>query len=92
MEFVFFFIRKVQENLVRLKLNGTHQLLAYANVNLLEDNIDTIKENTKTKLNSMVSVVLKRLSGPRSRPTTLFLVVPGIEPGPPDLQPRTLTT
>jgi hypothetical protein len=25
-------------------------------------------------------------------PTTFFLVVPGIEPGPPDLQPRTLTT
>jgi hypothetical protein len=24
-------------------------------------------------------------SGPRSRPTTFFLVVPGIEPGPPDL-------
>jgi hypothetical protein len=29
-------IRKVQENQVRLKLNGTHQLLAYADdVNLL---------------------------------------------------------
>jgi hypothetical protein len=27
-----------------------------------------------------------KLSGPRSRPTTFFfLVVPGIEPGPPDL-------
>jgi hypothetical protein len=36
--------------------------------------------------------VLTRLSGPRSRPTTVFLffflenlIVPGIEPGPPDL-------
>jgi hypothetical protein len=30
-------IRKVQENQVELKLNGTHQLLAYADdVNLLE--------------------------------------------------------
>jgi hypothetical protein len=32
-------IRKVQDNQVGLKLNGTHQLLAYANcVNLLGDN------------------------------------------------------
>jgi hypothetical protein len=34
---------------VGLKLNGTHQLLAYVDdVNLLGDNIDTIKKNTKT--------------------------------------------
>jgi hypothetical protein len=37
--------------------------------------------------------VLTRLSGTRSRPTTSFsLVVPGIEPGPPVLYPRPLTT
>jgi hypothetical protein len=34
---------------VRLKLNGTHQLLDYAgDVNLLYDNIDTVKKNTET--------------------------------------------
>jgi retron-type reverse transcriptase len=39
-------IRKVYENQVRLKLNGTHQLLAYADdVNLLGDNKDTIEKN-----------------------------------------------
>jgi hypothetical protein len=43
-------------------------------------------EGAATFLSSSSSVVLTRLSGPRSRPTTLFfLVVPGIEPGPPDL-------
>jgi hypothetical protein len=42
-------IRKVQENQVGLKLNGTRQFLAYADdVNLLGDNLDTIKKNTET--------------------------------------------
>jgi hypothetical protein len=46
-------IRKVQENQVGLKLNGTHQLLAYAdNVNLLGDNIDTIKKNMETLIDA----------------------------------------
>jgi hypothetical protein len=41
-------IRKVQKNQVGLKLNGTHQLLAYAgDVGLLGDNIDTIIDASK---------------------------------------------
>jgi hypothetical protein len=53
--FIFAFeydIRKVQENQVGLKLNQTHQLMAYADdVNLLGDNIDTINKNTNKQTN-----------------------------------------
>jgi hypothetical protein len=51
--------KKVQENQVGPKLNGTHQLLAYAgDVNLLGDNMDTIKKNTEalTDANKEVSL------------------------------------
>jgi hypothetical protein len=52
--------RKVQENQVGLKLNETHQLLAYANdVNLLGDNIDTIKENAETLIDTSKGVGLE---------------------------------
>jgi hypothetical protein len=41
-------IRKFQENQVGLKLNGTHQLLVYADdVFLLGDNTNTIKKTQK---------------------------------------------
>jgi hypothetical protein len=38
---------------VGLKLNGTHQLLIYADdVNLLDDNIYTTKKNTQTLIDA----------------------------------------
>jgi hypothetical protein len=53
-------IRKVQENQVRLKLNGRHQLLVYADdVNLLDDNIGTIKKNTETLIDTSKEVGLE---------------------------------
>jgi hypothetical protein len=43
---------KVQENQVGLKVNGTHQLLTYAaDVNLLGDNIHSIKKEKKKHFN-----------------------------------------
>jgi hypothetical protein len=46
-------IRKVLENQVGLKLNGTHQLLVNSDdVNLLGDNIDTIKKYTENVIDA----------------------------------------
>jgi hypothetical protein len=46
-------IRKVKENHVGLKLDGTHQLLANAgNVNLLGGNIDALNKNTETLIDA----------------------------------------
>jgi hypothetical protein len=46
---------------VGLKLNGTHQLVVYADdVNLLgDDNIHTIKENTETLIDTSMEVSLE---------------------------------
>jgi hypothetical protein len=53
-------IRKVQENQVVLKLNGTHQLLVYADdVNLLGDHIDTTKRNTEALIDATKEVGLE---------------------------------
>jgi hypothetical protein len=53
-------IRKVHENQVGLKLNGTHQLLVYADdVNLLGDNIDTIKKNPESLIDASKEVGLE---------------------------------
>jgi hypothetical protein len=51
-------IRKFQEDQVGLELNGTHQLLVYAEyVNQLGENMDTMKKNTETLIDASTDVV-----------------------------------
>jgi hypothetical protein len=51
---------KVQENQMRVKLNGTHQLLDYADdVNLMGDNMITVKKNTGTLIAASKKVGLE---------------------------------
>jgi hypothetical protein len=53
-------IRRVQEKQEGLKLNGTHQLLACADdINILEDNIDTVQKNTEALLDASKEVGLE---------------------------------
>jgi retron-type reverse transcriptase len=67
-------IRKVQENQVGLKLNGTHQFLAYADdVNLLEDNIDAIKKNVETLIDASKQV------GNERRQNQVYVAISSLE-------------
>jgi hypothetical protein len=53
-------MRKVEGNEASLELNGTHQLLVYADdVNLLGNSVNTIKENTGTILEASRDVSLE---------------------------------
>ena len=46
-------IRKIQETNLGLDVNGTHQVLAYADdVNLIRDDIRTIERNADVLLNA----------------------------------------
>jgi hypothetical protein len=51
--------RKVQENQMGLKLKGTNQLLVYAeDVDLLDDDIGTIRTNTQTFIDASKEIGL----------------------------------
>jgi len=53
-------IRRVQVNQDGLKLNGTHQLLAYADdVNILGGSIHTLKENAETLVSATAEIGLE---------------------------------
>ena len=52
-------IRKVQETNLELDMNGTHQLLAYADdVNILGDDIRTVGRNIDVLLNACKDIGL----------------------------------
>jgi hypothetical protein len=53
-------IRKVQNNQIGMKLNGTHQPLVYADdANLLGDNISTVKKTADAVIDASNEVGLE---------------------------------
>jgi hypothetical protein len=52
--------KRVQENYVSSRLNGTDQFLVYAdNVYLLGENINTVKEDTEALIEAIIEVGLE---------------------------------
>jgi hypothetical protein len=52
-------IRRIREKQAGLKMNGTYQLLAYADdANILGENIDTIQRNTEALLDARMEAGL----------------------------------
>jgi hypothetical protein len=55
-----YIIRRFQENQEVLKLNGTYWPLAYADdINIVAENLDTIKKNTEALLDASKEVGLE---------------------------------
>jgi len=67
-------IRKVHENEVGLKFNGTHQLLfCVDDVNLLDDSTITVQENTETLVEASRNIGLE-VNAEKIKHMILFLI------------------
>jgi hypothetical protein len=65
-------IRRAEENQAELEMNGTHQHLIYANdVKILDENINTIKQNTEALLKASREIGLEV-----NTEKTKYMVVP----------------